>query len=204
MKILVFDNYDSFTYNLVNYVEQCTDAPVTVVRNDEISLEAVDEFDKILLSPGPGLPAESGILLPLLRAYAAQKSILGVCLGQQAMAEAFGGRLLNLGRPFHGVATQMTIEDPDELLFQNVPTTFLAGRYHSWVVDRNHLPNCFRITATDDTGEIMGITHRQFDLRGVQFHPESILTEHGLTIIRNWVSPRKNTNSVFKNENHSV
>ncbi|MDO8366399.1 MAG: aminodeoxychorismate/anthranilate synthase component II [Saprospiraceae bacterium] len=188
MKILVFDNYDSFTYNLVNYVEQCTDAPVTVARNDEISLEAVDEFDKILLSPGPGLPSESGLLLQLIRQYAPRKSILGVCLGQQAMAEAFGGRLLNLGRPFHGVATRIKIDDPSELLFRDVPTMFLAGRYHSWVVDKDHLPDCFRITATDETGEIMGITHREFDLRGVQFHPESILTEHGLTMIRNWVN----------------
>jgi anthranilate synthase component 2 len=188
MNILVFDNYDSFTYNLVSYVEQCTGETVTVRRNNEIELEAVDAFDKILLSPGPGLPHESGILLPLIRKYAATKSILGICLGQQAMAEAFGGKLLNLGRPFHGVATEMHVKDRTEPLFHNLPETFLAGRYHSWVVDRNHLPDCFTITATDDTGEIMGITHRNYDLRAVQFHPESIMTEHGLEMIQNWIN----------------
>lgn len=188
MNILVFDNYDSFTYNLVDYIAQCTKAPITVRRNDKITLEEVAFFDKILLSPGPGLPHESGILIPLIRTFADKKSIFGVCLGQQAMAEAFGGKLHNLGRPFHGVATPMTIVEPNELLFRGIPSPFKAGRYHSWVVDKEHLPDCFQITAIDDTGEIMGITHREFDLRGVQFHPESIMTEYGLRLINNWVT----------------
>ena len=188
MKILLFDNYDSFTYNLLDLLRRATSAPVEVRRNDEIELDEVAGFDKILISPGPGLPAASGVLLPMLARFSSQKSILGVCLGQQAIGEAFGGRLRNLERPFHGVATKMSIEDPAEPLFRGMPDGFLAGRYHSWVVEKEGLPDCLRVTARDAEGEVMGLSHRELDVRGVQFHPESILTEHGLRLVKNWLS----------------
>ncbi|MBI4947207.1 MAG: aminodeoxychorismate/anthranilate synthase component II [Bacteroidetes bacterium] len=186
MKILVFDNYDSFTYNLVQYLERVRHAKVEVVRNDKIPLTEINKYDKLLLSPGPGLPAEAGILLDVIREYAAKKSILGVCLGQQAIAEVFGGKLINLDKVYHGVATEMEVLKED-ILFKGIPKKFKAGRYHSWVVDTTDFPDDLEITVKDENGYVMGLRHKKFDLRGVQFHPESILTEHGLAMIRNWV-----------------
>ncbi|MEO6903442.1 MAG: aminodeoxychorismate/anthranilate synthase component II [Bacteroidia bacterium] len=189
MKILVFDNYDSFTYNLVHYLEKVTDMEIQVHRNDKIKLEEIEEFDKILLSPGPGIPSEAGILLEVIKKYSATKSILGVCLGQQAIAEAFGGSLSNLDAVFHGVATPIDII-ADDSLFKNIPKKINAGRYHSWIVNKNDFPKELEITAFDKTGNIMGLRHRTLDVKGVQFHPESILTEHGLQIIQNWVTAK--------------
>lgn len=187
MKILVIDNYDSFTYNLVHYLEKVTDATIEVHRNDKISLNEIERFDKILLSPGPGIPSEAGILLDVIKKYAPTKSILGVCLGQQAIAEAFGGSISNLKDVFHGVATPVNILVED-VLFKNVPKKLHVGRYHSWAVNRQDLPPELEITVEDETGSIMGLRHKTYDLRGVQFHPESVLTEHGLQMIENWVT----------------
>lgn len=187
MKILVFDNYDSFTFNLVHIIEKHTNNKVDIFRNDKIDIEAIAVYDKILLSPGPGLPSESGILLNLIQQYAAQKSIFGVCLGLQAMAEAFGGSLINLDKVYHGVATKVRIIEPSAPIFQNIPTEFSVGRYHSWVASKETLPDCFQITAESDDGLIMALQHKTFDLGAVQFHPESILTPHGEKIILNWL-----------------
>ncbi|TAK46543.1 MAG: aminodeoxychorismate/anthranilate synthase component II [Saprospiraceae bacterium] len=187
MKILVLDNYDSFTYNLVHYVEEVAGERPDVFRNDEITVETAALYDKILLSPGPGLPAASGILCTFIRELAPVKSIFGVCLGLQAMAEVFGGRLDHLGQVFHGVATPVHVRKPDELLFREVPQTFMAGRYHSWVVSPKNLPDCFDLTCEDDEGQIMGLSHKVYDLRGVQFHPESVMTEYGKVMLKNWV-----------------
>ncbi len=189
--ILVIDNYDSFTYNLVYYIEKITGEKTDVYRNDEITIDEVDHYDKILLSPGPGIPNEAGICLDLIRRYAPTKSIIGICLGHQAIAEAFGGRLLNLSQVHHGVKSQVTILDSREPLFLGIPAILEAGRYHSWVVERNSLPSCFTITCEDTEGIVMGISHKQYDLRGLQFHPESVLTEHGMDIMRNWVDTKK-------------
>ena len=186
MKILVLDNYDSFTYNLVHYLEKVSDAIIEVHRNDKISLKDVNQFDKILLSPGPGIPSEAGILLEVIKTYASSKSILGVCLGQQAIAEAFGGSLNNLKDVFHGVATPIDIIGEDSL-FKNIPKKFNVGRYHSWAVNKNDLPNELEVTAVDEQGSIMALKHKTYDVKGVQFHPESVLTEHGLQMIENWV-----------------
>ncbi len=186
-KILVIDNYDSFTYNLVHYIEKLTSMPVVVFRNDQISLDAVDEYDKILLSPGPGIPVEAGICLDLIRRYAKAKSILGVCLGHQAIGEAFGGSLINLDQVYHGVATPINIVAPEEPLYHGIPGRIDVGRYHSWVVSRENLPECFKINSLDDQGMIMGISHKEYRVKGVQYHPESVLTEHGLQIIENWL-----------------
>ena len=187
MKILVIDNYDSFTYNLVHYLEKVADATIEVHRNDKISLNDIERFDKILLSPGPGIPSEAGILLDVIKKYAPTKSILGVCLGQQAIAEAFGGSISNLKDVFHGVATPVNILVED-VLFKNVPKKLNVGRYHSWAVNRQDLPSELEITVEDETGSIMGLRHKTYDLRGVQFHPESVLTEHGLQMIENWAT----------------
>ncbi len=186
MKILVLDNYDSFTYNLVHYLQKAGGQNIEVFRNDKIELEKVKAYDKILLSPGPGLPSEAGILCDLIREYGSSKSILGVCLGQQAIGEVFGGKLLNLDKVFHGVATEVEVLKEDTL-FKNIPQKFKAGRYHSWVVDKQYFPAELEITVQDAQGQVMGLRHRKFDLKGVQFHPESILTEHGLEIISNWI-----------------
>jgi anthranilate synthase component 2 len=186
MKILVLDNYDSFTYNLVHYLANVSRAKVDVFRNDKIKPAGVKKYDKILLSPGPGLPSEAGILLELIQTYAPVKSILGVCLGQQAIGEVFGGRLVNLDKVYHGVATEMKVLKKDPL-FKGIPPRFKAGRYHSWVVDRKKFPEELEITCTDQEGHIMALRHRKYDVRGVQFHPESVLTEHGLKMIENWV-----------------
>ena len=185
--ILVIDNYDSFTYNLVHYIRSLTGDPMDVFRNDEISLEDVGNYDKILLSPGPGIPVEAGICLDLIKNYASSKSILGVCLGHQAIGEAFGGTLINLDKVYHGVATPINLLVSDDPLHNGIPAKINVGRYHSWVVARNDLPDCFIITSEDEKGMIMGISHRQYDVRGVQYHPESVLTEHGMKMMENWL-----------------
>jgi anthranilate synthase component 2 len=185
-KVLVIDNYDSFTYNLVHLVNELG-KDVEVWRNDKFELGDVDQFDKILLSPGPGIPEEAGLLLDVIKTYAPTKSIFGVCLGQQAIAEAFGGTLLNLGRPMHGIATPITVLDNTEVLFNECPSVIKVGRYHSWVVSNYGFPECLKITATDETDEIMALRHRELDVRGVQFHPESVLTEHGKQMMKNWL-----------------
>jgi anthranilate synthase component 2 len=186
MKILVFDNYDSFTYNLVQLIKEQSNASVDVFRNDEIPLEAVKAYDKILLSPGPGIPSESGLLIPLIQEYAATKSILGVCLGQQAIAEAFGGSLTNLSKVYHGIATPVELIG-DSILFEGLPSTFHVGRYHSWVVNENDLPAALKITSKDADGYIMSLEHTTYDVKGVQYHPESVLTPEGAKIIGNWL-----------------
>jgi anthranilate synthase component 2 len=186
MKILVFDNYDSFTYNLVQMIKEQSNATVEIFRNDEISLEAIKAYDKILLSPGPGIPSESGLLLPLIKTYAATKSILGVCLGQQAIAEAFGGSLTNLSKVYHGIATPIELIGESNL-FEGLPTTFQVGRYHSWVVNEQDLPAELKITSKDADGYIMSLEHTSYDVKGVQYHPESVLTPEGAKIIGNWL-----------------
>ena len=185
-KVLVIDNYDSFTYNLVHYLEDLN-AEVTVLRNDEFEIEEIKSFDKILLSPGPGIPDEAGLLKQVIQEYASSKSILGICLGQQAIAEVFGGSLINLNNVFHGVATQVEITVSDEPLFTHIPKTFKAGRYHSWVVNPDNFPPILTITSIDETGQIMSLRHSTFDICGLQFHPESILTPEGKSILKNWL-----------------
>ena len=191
MKILIFDNYDSFTYNLVHVVEKIIHAKTHVFRNDRISLEKISEYDKIILSPGPGLPSESGLLLPLIKEYASSKSILGVCLGQQAIAEVFGGKLINLKEVYHGVATKIEVNEnrtkSENDIFKDLPNEFEAGRYHSWIVAKENFPADLEITAEDENGYIMGLRHKTFDVQGVQFHPESVLTPDGEKMMRNWL-----------------
>jgi anthranilate synthase component II len=187
IKVLVFDNYDSFTYNLVQIIERILNQKVDVVRNDEISLEEVGKYDKIILSPGPGIPEEAGILLDLIKKYASTKSILGVCLGQQAIAEAFGGSLINLTEIFHGVATSADLVKNDTKLFKNLSSGLEVGRYHSWAVNPENFPDELEITAVDKDGMIMALQHKKYDVHGVQFHPESILTPEGEVIIRNFL-----------------
>lgn len=187
MKILVFDNYDSFTYNLVHLVEKITHEKVDVYRNDQIPMEQINNYDKIILSPGPGVPEEAGLLLPLIKEYAATKSILGVCLGHQAIGQAFGGALTNLTSVYHGVATPINVIKNDAPLFEGLPSTIEVGRYHSWVVNREGFPAELDITAEDDLGFIMALQHKTYDVQGVQFHPESVLTPVGEHIMRNWL-----------------
>lgn len=184
-KILVIDNYDSFVYNLVHYLEEL-DCQVTVLRNDQLELEDVENYDKILLSPGPGIPEEAGLLKAIIQKYAPTKSILGVCLGQQAIGEVFGGKLGNLASVFHGVATPINICVDDEVLFTGLPKNIQVGRYHSWVVLKE-LPDVLIATSFDETGQVMSLRHRNYDVRGVQFHPESVLTPEGKKMIENWV-----------------
>lgn len=186
MKILVFDNYDSFTYNLVHLVEKLLPASVDVYRNDQIGLEEIQRYDKIILSPGPGIPKEAGSLLNLITTYGATKSILGVCLGQQAIAEAYGGSLINLEEVFHGVATPINLLGNSKL-FEGLEASIPVGRYHSWVVDETSLPEVLEVTARDNNNYIMGLQHKRFDVQGVQFHPESVLTPGGEKIMRNWL-----------------
>jgi anthranilate synthase component 2 len=185
-KVLVFDNYDSFTYNLVHLVEKIINTKVTVMRNDQIPLEKVNEYDKIILSPGPGVPSEAGLLLPLIKEYAASKSILGVCLGHQAIGEAFGGTLSNLSKVYHGVATNCKLEKVSPI-FKGMPNEFQIGRYHSWIVDEATLPKELEVTARDDQQMIMAMQHTTYNVQGVQFHPESVLTPMGEIIIQNWL-----------------
>ncbi len=187
MKILVIDNYDSFTYNLVHLLNELGHK-AEVWRNDKFKLEDVDAFDKILLSPGPGIPSEAGLLLEVIKTYAPTKSILGVCLGQQAIAEVFGGELYNLEKPVHGTATNIVITDAEEIMFKGLENGFKIGRYHSWAVKSENLPEDLVITATDEKGVMMALRHRSLDVRGVQFHPESVLTEFGKEMIFNWLN----------------
>ncbi|VAV86358.1 Anthranilate synthase, amidotransferase component @ Para-aminobenzoate synthase, amidotransferase component [hydrothermal vent metagenome] len=186
MKVLVIDNYDSFTYNLVHYLEDLN-CDVTVVRNDKLDLEDVNPFNKIVLSPGPGIPDEAGLLKAIIKTYAPTKSILGVCLGQQAIGEVFGGTISNLDEVYHGVATNITIIANDESLFNGLNKTIEVGRYHSWVVDTN-LPEELEATSFDENGQIMSLRHKVYDVKGVQFHPESVLTPHGKKILENWIN----------------
>ena len=212
MKILVLDNYDSFTYNLVHLVEKILHQKIDVHRNDQIALEKVKEYDKIILSPGPGIPEEAGLLLALIKEYAATKSILGVCLGHQAIGEAFGGKLINLSKVYHGVATPVrmvngqwsmvnnqsaiavdkdspfTIHHSRLNLFDGLQNEIVVGRYHSWIVSDENFPDELQVTARDDNNYIMALQHKKFDVQGVQFHPESVLTPDGERIMRNWLA----------------
>jgi anthranilate synthase component II len=187
VKILLLDNYDSFTYNLLHLVEQFNGIEVDVRRNDRIRMEEVTHYDKLLLSPGPGLPKEAGILAPLIKEYAGTKSILGICLGMQAIGEVFGATLFNLDKVQHGVSNITTVTDEDETLFKGIPKKFKTGRYHSWMVNRENLPDALKITSLDEQNNIMSLRHAQYDIRGVQFHPESVLTEYGYELIKNWI-----------------
>ena len=186
MKTVIIDNYDSFTYNLSHLVKE-TGAEVTVLRNDQFDLEALQTFDKIILSPGPGIPSEAGLLLDVIRRYAGQKPILGVCLGEQAIGEAFGARLVNLSEVFHGVQTPVYIREED-ILFEGLPQEILVGRYHSWVVDSEGLPDCLEVTAISAEGQIMALRHKELDVHGIQFHPESVLTPDGKKMIENFLN----------------
>ncbi|KOH46407.1 anthranilate synthase component II [Sunxiuqinia dokdonensis] len=187
MKIVVIDNYDSFTYNLVHAIKKLSGQPVDVIRNDELELKDLEKYDKIVLSPGPGIPVEAGLLLDIIREFAPRKSMLGVCLGHQAIGEAFGAKLTNMNRVLHGIATEVKQLAPDPVLFENVSEQFEAGRYHSWIVEQDGLPACFEVTSRDGKGMIMSMKHKEYDLRGVQFHPESVLTPEGEKMIANWL-----------------
>ncbi len=209
MKILVFDNYDSFTYNLVHLVTKITHTKVDVYRNDQVAMEKVKEYDKIILSPGPGIPEEAGLLLPLIKEYAATKSILGVCLGHQAIGQAFGGKLVNLTTVYHGVATKIQVGSPSAAiglpkamqesgslpagrqvgspLFEGLPDEIEVGRYHSWIISDENFPEELEVTARDENNYIMALQHKKYDVQGVQFHPESVLTPDGETIVKNWL-----------------
>lgn len=193
MKILVFDNYDSFTYNLVHLVEKIIHGKVAVYRNDQLPLDKVKEYDKIILSPGPGIPKEAGMLLPLIKEYASTKSMLGVCLGHQAIGEAFGGKLINLSTVYHGVATPIRLTGvdspvtPHHSLFENLPPELEVGRYHSWIISDEGFPAELEVTARDENDYIMALQHKRYDVQGVQFHPESVLTPLGEQILRNWL-----------------
>ena len=191
MKILIIDNYDSFTYNLVHMVEKITGNFPAVFRNDEISVEAVNSYDLIMLSPGPGIPDEAGITKEVIKTYAGKKPIFGVCLGLQAITEVFGGTIINLDTVYHGVATVMNVTDKSAVLFKDVPATFLAARYHSWSATKEGFPDTLRITATDEDGGIQAIEHKVFPISAVQFHPESILTDVGEQIVTNFINSVK-------------
>ena len=186
MKILVLDNYDSFTYNLVQYIAEITGETPSVFRNDQITLDEVDAYDFVVLSPGPGLPSAAGIMPELIKRYGATKYIFGVCLGMQAIGEAYGGTLYNLPKVYHGVATPIQIIDRQELIFKNIPQEILVGRYHSWAVVRKTLPADLMITAEDSEGVIMAMSHKRHNVCGVQFHPESIMTDYGKQMLRNF------------------
>ena len=185
MKTVIIDNYDSFTYNLSHLVKELG-AEVAVLRNDQFSLDEIEAYDRIILSPGPGIPSEAGLLLDVIKAYAGRKPILGVCLGHQAIGEVFGARLENLSDVFHGVATPCHIvaEDP---IFSGLERNITIGRYHSWVVSREGLPDCIEVTAVSDEGQIMALRHRELNVRGIQFHPESVLTPDGKRMLQNWL-----------------
>jgi len=187
MKILVFDNYDSFTYNLVHLVKALGYTDLDVFRNNKIEMSAIGKYDKIILSPGPGIPSEAGTLLEVIKEYAPKKCILGVCLGHQAIGEAFGGNLTNLTKVYHGVSTPINITKTSEVMFKDIPKRIEVGRYHSWVVDKEGFPSDLEVTAEDDGGYVMALAHKKYDVRGVQFHPESILTPLGSKIIENWL-----------------
>lgn len=185
MKVVIIDNYDSFTYNLAHLVKELG-VEVTVLRNDKFRLEELDKFDRIILSPGPGIPSEAGLLLDVIRTYAGKKPMLGVCLGHQAIGEVFGGKLVNLSEVFHGVATEGNNLGNDPI-FNGIPQRFTMGRYHSWVVDAQDFSSCLEITATSDEGQVMALRHREYDIHGIQFHPESVLTPDGAKMLSNWL-----------------
>ena len=186
IKTVIIDNYDSFTYNLSHLLKELG-ADVTVVRNDMFRIEDLEQFDKIVLSPGPGIPSEAGLMPQVIKAYAGRKPILGICLGHQAIGEAFGAKLLNIGNVVHGVATPAHLTAQD-YLFEGLASDLEVGRYHSWVVDDKDLPQCLEVTSRSDDGYIMSLRHREYDVRGIQFHPESVLTPQGKTIINNWLN----------------
>lgn len=186
MKIAIIDNYDSFTYNLSHLVKELG-AEVTVMRNDKFNIEELEGFDKLILSPGPGIPSEAGLLLDVIRTYAGRKPMLGVCLGHQAIGEVFGAKLTNLSDVFHGVATEGT-QFGNDPIYRGLPSRITMGRYHSWVVSREGFPDCLEVTAESDEGQIMGLRHKQYDIHGIQFHPESVLTPQGRTIVENWMN----------------
>lgn len=188
-KVLVIDNYDSFTYNLVHILRELgMSESLEVHRNDKIHLDYADNFEHILLSPGPGLPKDAGIMPEIIRKYSATKNILGVCLGHQGISENFGGKLFNLSQVFHGVATKAILTDIEDDLFAGLPKEFTVCRYHSWSVEPSNIPESIQVTALDEGGSVMAIKHREYNVRGVQFHPESIMTEHGIKMINNWLS----------------
>ena len=201
MKILILDNYDSFTYNLVQYVEEEVNSKIDVYRNDQISLDAVGEYDLIILSPGPGIPQQAGIMPELIKRYANEKVIFGVCLGHQAIGEAYGGKLVNLEQVHHGIETEMTRTTEEDVLLNGVPKTFNAGRYHSWVVDPETLPEELVVTATGEYGGVMAMRHRELPIFSVQFHPESIMTEHGRLMIKNLLNFVRQTEDLRSNTN---
>lgn len=210
MKILIIDNYDSFTYNLVQYIEELIGDQVTVFRNDEITLPEVNAYDIIILSPGPGLPKDAGIMPDLIQQYKTSKPIFGVCLGHQAIGEAFGGTLHNLDRVYHGLEMPMQVIQSEDKLFTDIPERFMAGRYHSWVVEKKDLPDCFVITAEDEDGRIMAMSHKTHLIKGVQFHPESVMTPYGKKMLANFLSeagaeikvdPKTDQLSTLTNEN---
>ena len=186
MKVIIIDNYDSFTYNLFGYVRDLG-FDCQAVRNDKFELKDLEKYDKIILSPGPGIPSEAGLLLDVIKEYAGKKPILGVCLGHQAIGETFGGKLTNLTEVFHGVATSCKLNGND-YIFDGLPTEIEIGRYHSWVVDKENLADCLEVTSVSDEGYIMSLRHKQFDIRGIQYHPESVLTPDGKTILKNWLN----------------
>lgn len=187
MKIVVIDNYDSFTYNLVHAIKKISGQPVDVIRNDELQLSDLEKYDKIVLSPGPGIPVEAGLLMEIIKEFAPKKSMLGVCLGHQAISESFGAKLTNMSHVLHGISTPISVTSPDPVLFEQLPRQFEVGRYHSWIVDQEGLPDCLEVTSVDENGQIMSIKHKKYDVRGVQFHPESVLTPLGEQLIANWL-----------------
>ncbi|MFV0521662.1 MAG: anthranilate synthase component II [Mangrovibacterium sp.] len=188
MKIIIIDNYDSFTYNLVHAVNKITGEKIDVVRNDELELADLKDYDKIILSPGPGVPSEAGLLMDIIAEYADKKSILGVCLGHQAIGEYFGAKLVNMGSVLHGIASRASLVSPDDKLFKNLGKEFEIGHYHSWLVSSENMPDCLEVTSLDEKNQIMSIKHKSYDVRGVQFHPESVLTPMGEQMIANWVN----------------
>jgi anthranilate synthase component 2 len=187
MKIIVIDNYDSFTFNLVQMIEKISGSKADVVRNDRVTQGMIDRYDSIVLSPGPGIPSEAGDLLKIIEDYAGKKEIFGVCLGMQAIGEVFGATLENLESVFHGVATDILVSEPVDYIFRDMPTKFKGGRYHSWVVSANDIPGCLSVTSSDEEGRIMSLSHKEMNVRGVQFHPESVLTPFGMKILSNWI-----------------
>ena len=186
-KVVVIDNYDSFTYNLVHALNQITGSKVDVFRNDKVDVKELATYSHIVLSPGPGIPDEAGLLKDIIREYARDKRMLGVCLGHQAIAEVFGGSLINISKVFHGVSTRIRVLDRKDYLYRNVPGEFDGGRYHSWIVSEEDLPESLKVTARAEDGEIMGMSHRDYDVKGVQYHPESVLTKEGMAILTNWI-----------------
>lgn len=189
MRILIIDNYDSFTYNLVHYIKELSNAPLDVLRNDQIDIKVPEKYTHILLSPGPGIPSEAGLLKDIIKEYAPTKSIFGVCLGMQAIGEVFGGKLLNLDKVYHGLAQPIKVIRKDEMIFSGLPETIIVGRYHSWVIDIQTIPDSLIVTAIDDAGRVMALRHKFYNVRGVQFHPESVLTDYGKNMIENWLYP---------------